>query len=394
LGFSKNEPIRAIIKSSSKLRIVHIVAGLWKDTGGPAEVIPNLCRAQVKAGAEVILCSIDGDNAPQVVALKGSGVDVHLFPALDGIIRWSPELARFLNSLHKIDVIHNHGHWLWPNWYASNAARRLNALLVTTPHGTLVPGMLASSSLKKRTAWAIFDRHLIARADVIHALSSVELHAMSVKLGSHASKARILPNGVHPGHSAGHFTADDSGVLLFLSRVSSIKGVIPLLKAWQNLELRFPKWSLRIVGPIAREIANEVEQLCYASERAAFVGPVYENMRWDEYRAASAFVLPTRGEGLPTVLLEAAAHKLPIITTPEANFKELFEAGGSIMTAVTPAEIEAVLSNFFNLPGEDRRTIGLRGRTLMEKHFTWNAIADQWLSIYVSAINEKTRGHK
>ena len=77
-----------------RLRVVHIVAGLWRDTGGPAEVIPNLCRAQVEAGAEVILCSIDGQNAPQVVALQGSGVDVQLFPALDNTLRYSPALAR------------------------------------------------------------------------------------------------------------------------------------------------------------------------------------------------------------------------------------------------------------------------------------------------------------
>lgn len=365
-----------------KLRIVHIVAGLWKDTGGPAEVIPNLCRAQVEAGAEVILCSIDGDTAPQVAALEGSGVDVRLFPAVDSTLRYSPAMARFLQSLGRVDVIHNHGHWLWPNWCAFAVARRLNARLVTTPHGTLVPGMLARSSLKKRIAWALFDRRLIACADIIHALSPAEHDAMAAKLGTHAHKIKVVPNGVNLGVDAGQHTGESGGVLLFLSRVSPIKGITQLLTAWQTLAPRFPEWSLRIVGPLDPEIADEVTSLSQSANRVELVGPIYADKRWAEYCTAAAFVLPTLGEGLPTVLLEASAHSLPIITTPEANFKELFEAGGSVLTAPDAGALETTLSEFFIRSGADRRAIGLRGRALMEEQYTWEAIAKQWLSIY------------
>lgn len=373
-----------------KLRIVHIVAGLWKDTGGPAEVIPNLCRAQVEAGAEVILCSIGGDTAPQVAALEGSGVDVRLFSAMDSTLRYSPAMARFLKSMGRVDVIHNHGHWLWPNWCAFAVARRLNARLVTTPHGTLVPGMLARSSLKKRIAWALFDRRLIARADIIHALSPAEYDAMAAKLGKHAHKMQVVPNGVNIGVDAGQHTAESGGVLLFLSRVSPIKGVTQLLNAWQTLAPRFPEWSLRIVGPLDPEIAEEVTTLCRSVDRVELAGPIYADERWAEYRRAAAFILPTRGEGLPTVLLEAAAHRLPIITTQEANFKELFEAGGGVLTTPDAGALETTLSEFFNRSGEDRRAIGLRGRALMEAQYTWDAIANQWLSIYERTQFEKT----
>jgi glycosyltransferase involved in cell wall biosynthesis len=373
-----------------KLRIVHIVAGLWKDTGGPAEVIPNLCRAQVEAGAEVILCSIDGDTAPQVAALEGSGVDVQLFSTLDSTLRYSPAMARFLKSLGTVDVIHNHGHWLWPNWYAFVAARRLNARLVTTPHGTLVPGMLEHSSLKKGIAWALLDRHLIARADIIHALSPAEHDAMAAKLGPHAHKMQVVPNGVNLGQDTGQNTAESGGVLLFLSRVSPIKGVTQLLTAWQTLAPKFPEWSLRIVGPLDPEIVDEVTSLSKSADRVELAGPIYADQRWAEYRTAAAFVLPTLGEGLPTVLLEASAHGLPVITTPEANFKELFEAGGSLLTAPDAGALEITLSEFFNRSGEDRRAIGLRGLALMKAHYTWDAIAEQWLSIYARTQFEQS----
>lgn len=371
------------------MRIVHVAAGLWRDTGGPSEVIPNLCRAQAKAGADVTLCSICGDTAPQVDELKGSGVNVQLFRSTDNVIRFSPSMARFLASSYNVDVIHNHGQWLWPNWCASAVSKRLKSAFVTTPHGTLVPSMLSSSSFKKKLAWSLFDRRLVERADVIHALSPAERDAMKPKLDIHSGKLRVVPNGVHMGSNAGHRTPKNGGTLLFLSRVAPIKGVTQLLKAWRKVAPRFPNWKLKIVGPIDSAIQAEVTSLSNSSERVELAGPVYHQLRWDEYRNASAFILPTLGEGLPTVLLEAAAHRLPVITTREANFDALSNVNGSILTSSNPIALETTLCEFFSLSGEDRQAIGLRGAALIEAEYEWSSIASRWLAIYSEILKKR-----
>jgi len=341
-----------------------------------------LCAAQAAEGAQVILCSIDGDNAPQLASLKKAGVDVQLFPAIDNIVRFSPKMARYLKSLRDVDIIHNHGHWLWPNWYAPFAAKKLKSSLVTTPHGTLVPGMLARSSLKKKLAWVLFDNRLIRRAGVVHALSSAEGRAMDSTISQYSDNMIVVPNGVHMGKNEGQFTADVGGKLLFLSRVAPIKGVTQLLEAWSRLTPRFPNWELRIVGPVDASIERDVNALCKSINSVALVGPIYHEERWSEYRNAAGFILPTLGEGLPTVLLEAAAHKLPVITTKEANFDELYESGGSILTSPNADDIEATLAEFFSLAGKDRKAIGLRGASLIEANFDWSTIASRWIAIY------------
>ncbi|MDB4045892.1 glycosyltransferase [Amylibacter sp.] len=364
------------------IRIIHITAGLWKDTGGPAEVIPNLCRAQAEGGAEVTLCSISGDTAPQVEALKGTNVDVRLFHSFSDTIRYSPNMADFLKSQKDIDIIHNHGHWLWPNWFAVTISKHLNARLITTPHGTLVPGMLSKSFVKKSLSWMLFDRRLIAKADVIHALSSEEADLMSVKLGRYSKKISIIPNGVNIAKTGGKNTGRHGGTLLFLSRVTPIKGIIELLNAWANLSPIFPEWRLKIVGPIDKSIKDQVEILCATIPRTSLAGPIYDYQRWKEYQHAAAFILPTFGEGLPTVLLEAAAHQLPIITTPEANFKQLNHVGGSLLCNPHSGDIEATLKQFFQLPGNIRQEIGNRGAELIETDYRWDIIASRWLSVY------------
>ena len=367
----------------SRLKVIHVVAGLWKDTGGPAEVIPNLCAAQVAAGAEVTLCSINGDNAPQLASLSALGVDLRLFPSVDKTLRFSPSMRTYLRSRDDVDVIHNHGHWLWPNWYASSVTEKLKVPLVTTPHGTLVSGMLSRSRIKKWFAWNFFDAQLIKRAAVIHALSPAEMAAMEPKIGaSSASKLRVVANGVNSFCNAGQNVEQDGGVLLFLSRVTAIKGILPLLLAWRLISDNHKNWSLRIVGPHDPAISDEIRRLCDSAARVQLVGPIYAEERWREYSKAAAFILPTFGEGLPTVLLEAAAHRLPIITTPEANFPELNRRGGSILTSAEPEALALTLSQFFQLKGSERRKIGLQAENLISEKYGWQTIAEQWLNIY------------
>ena len=371
------------------MRIVHIVAGLWKNTGGPAEVIPNLCQAQAEAGAKVILCSIDGDNAQRVIELQSSGVEVYLFRSLDNTVRYSPDMAKFLKSLQGIDIVHNHGHWLWPNWFSRFISEYLNAPLVTTPHGTLVPGMLRRSRRKKGLAWVSFDRRLIAQATVIHALSFAEKNGMASKLGCYSDKVQVVPNGVYPAENPGNNTGHLGGTLLFLSRVGPIKGIIQLLTAWKTLAPRFPEWRLKIVGPIDTSIRSEVEALCLATSRVELAGPIYHKERWEEYRNAAAFILPSMGEGLPTVLLEAAAYGLPIITTKEANFDELYRVGGCLLSAQTSDGINTTLTSFFSMTGEERKAIGQRALNLVQAEYDWQSIALRWLVVYSNALNER-----
>jgi glycosyltransferase involved in cell wall biosynthesis len=363
-----------------------VVAGLWENTGGPAEVIPNLCRAQSAAGASVTLCLVDGNNAGKVMELVDSDVEVKLFPALDNLLRFSPKMARYLISQKNVDIIHNHGHWLWPNWIAAYASFRLKVSLITTPHGTLVPGMLRVSKLKKMLAWMIFDKKIIHQASVIHALSEAEKDGMRRKLGKNIKKVKVVPNGVNIPEPNLNRYSNQKRTLLFLSRVAPIKGVVELLNAWINTCEKFPNWKLKVVGPIDDTIKDVVEYLAKKSASIELCGPVYDSNRWDVYSEASAFILPTFGEGLPTVLLEAAAHRLPIITTHESNFKELIDKKGCIVTRPEEKEIEMSLLVLMNLESSELEKIGNRAYCLIKENYLWEIVALKWLSIY-----EKTR---
>jgi glycosyltransferase involved in cell wall biosynthesis len=369
------------------VHVLHIAAGLWKDTGGPAEVIPNLCRAQAKAGLKVTLCLIDGDNALSVDALTNEDVEVKIFSSVDNIVRFSPQMAKYLFKQKNIDLIHNHGHWLWPNWAAWYFSSKKNIPLITTPHGTLVEGMLAISRAKKKLAWSLIDKKIIQDANIIHALSQAEKDGMLPKIGKNIDRVTVIPNGVNIKEKNSDRYKTESRTLLFLSRVAPIKGIVELLKAWSNVSHNFPNWQLQIVGPIDDSIKEVVETLANLSNSINLCGPVYDEDRWNLYSEASAFVLPSFGEGLPTVLLEAAASALPIITTNESNFKELIDIAGCIVVRPDVKDIESSLNTLTRMNTVELTNLGDIAYELVKEKYSWDSIARKWYSVYEEELN-------
>ena len=80
----------------------------------------------------------------------------------------------------------------------------------------------------------------------------------------------------------------------------------------------FPQASLLIAGVGPEEAALKAE--CHALglvEAVRFAG--YIDRPWTLFPAATLFVLPSRHEGLPNALLEAAAAGLPIVALPASG---------------------------------------------------------------------------
>ena len=100
-------------------------------------------------------------------------------------------------------------------------------------------------------------------------------------------------------------------VFLSVGRLESEKGYDLLLHAWQQVEHRLPDWHLAIVG-----IGSEWENLLSLKqalhlERVIFTG--HSDNVGEVYSQASAYVLSSRYEGFPMVILEAQSYGLPVI---------------------------------------------------------------------------------
>jgi glycosyltransferase involved in cell wall biosynthesis len=94
--------------------------------------------------------------------------------------------------------------------------------------------------------------------------------------------------------------------------------------------------------------------------------------------------LPTYyGEGVPKVLIEAAASARPIVTTDMPGCRDIVihGANGLLIPARQPAALAGALASLITNPGL-RVQMGRRGRALVESGFTTDIVARETLAIY------------
>ncbi len=90
------------------------------------------------------------------------------------------------------------------------------------------------------------------------------------------------------------------------------KGFDLLVDAWREVATAHPQWRLRIFG-----VGEQAEALTARIREAGLTGVVslegFESDLASRFDEASLFVLPSRREGMPMVLLEAMAAGLPVV---------------------------------------------------------------------------------
>lgn len=153
--------------------------------------------------------------------------------------------------------------------------------------------------------------------------------ADAVMVNSRWSREALIQQGVAPGKIAVVPLAYESPVetaffpktkeendklnVLFLGQVNIRKGIPYLIEAARLLQ-RAPV-TIDVVGPIDIQDQHVVK----APANIRFHGPVPRGRVEDFYKKADVFVLPTISDGFAITQLEAMAHGLPVIATPNCG---------------------------------------------------------------------------
>jgi len=104
-------------------------------------------------------------------------------------------------------------------------------------------------------------------------------------------------------------------------------------------------------------------------------------------RQATVFVRPSTLEGMPLTVLEAMASGLPVIATPVGGTPELIEDG--INGYLVPVDDHVALANSIVRLLDDPlmgKSMGQRGRELVEANHTWDAMAVQTERVYLEEV--------
>lgn len=149
-----------------------------------------------------------------------------------------------------------------------------------------------------------------------------------------------------------HNSLGRKNVILFVGRITWIKGIDVLVKAFHLIHTSYPNWSLRIAGPIEDEVYyKELELLTRElslGSKVDFLGKLsYDELR-EEYHTASIFAFPSRSESFGIARIEAIVNGLPVITTEAGCGKDL--KGAVIIPYDDPPSLAKALEYLISYP--------------------------------------------
>jgi glycogen(starch) synthase len=190
---------------------------------------------------------------------------------------------------------------------------------------------------------------------------------------------------------------NDGYMLLFLGRLTWVKGVRNLVQAMPTILKSFPKTKLVILGKgeEQRDIMETANRLGIQKNVTCKFTFVSEKERIAHYAAADACIFPSLYEPFGIVSLEAMSIEKPIVVGAKGlvGFREQVVPSGENQNGIhvdgnSPLDIAWGVKEILTNPARAKKW-GKNGRKIVLQYFTWRKVAEQTLQIYNSLLSSE-----
>ena len=213
---------------------------------------------------------------------------------------------------------------------------------------------------------------------------------------SHHVPVTAIPNGIDRPDRIGStatlqpFGLEPGRYLLMVARIDDDKRQLDLIAAFNRTER--PGWKLALVGgaDYSSVYAREVTEAAAQSPGVVLLGHQTGAALAELYSHAGAFVLPSRFEGQPIAVLEAASYGLPVILSDIAAHRELAIARARYFGVGDVTALADHLAAICASPASGKLDAAECARLLAEHD--WHSIAQRTLSVYCDALSESASG--
>jgi glycosyltransferase involved in cell wall biosynthesis len=299
----------------------------------------------------------------------------------------------------QIDVIHVHGHHYYLTWQAIATANRLRVPSVLTMHGlyALNPYDPIAHAEEEIFNYTIFKREL-SRVKATIGLTPI-ITNYAKKYGPLSGEYVTIANGVNHQlfiensknrsyYRKKYNISENSIVVLFRGRFSSIKGVLELAEAARLVVKENKHAYFLFVG--GGTLITELEKALL---------PIRENSRilsWtplseihELYLASDVFVLPSKSEALPLTILEAMAASLFIISTPVGGIPDVLKTY-PYKEFIKKSDSIEIFSKLLQLTLEKEKipTFANCFSPVDLEAFCWKNIASKVEAVYFNAVSK------
>ncbi len=369
------------------LKILHVTRA---PVGGIFRHIVDLARGQVAQGHRVgIVCDSTTGGERAKAALDALAPDLALGVTRFAIPREpSPKdpfaLARLARRINDVmpDVLHGHG--AKGAAFARMSSAAPDAIRVYTPHGGSLhygPHTLAG------IIYGALERFLMARTDLFLFESAFARDRYLAAIGTPRSLVRVVCNGVTPAEFEPVIPAAGASDVAYVGEFRHIKGADVLIDAVARLNASGRATSLTLAGDgeESAKLHEQVQRLGLA-DSIRFAG--FQPARTG-FSLGRLLVVPSRGDSLPYVVIEAAAAAVPMIATSVGGIPEIFGTQADRLVAPQdPDALAQAIATALDHPASLAASATAL-RSHVQRHFSQDAMVSGVVHAYREALTRR-----
>ncbi|MGB6537601.1 MAG: glycosyltransferase family 4 protein [Xanthobacteraceae bacterium] len=365
------------------------IRGFPNVQGGAEKHVENLASALAALGCEVEAIVRSGYVAKGKYATwRGVKISRLWAPRISGVEAFVHTFLGVLSTAaSRPDILHIHA--IGPAFFTP-LARALGLRVVVTCH----------SRNYEHKKWGRFARSVLRlgeRAGMKFANGRIAVSDGLARNLSQTYRVPVctIPNGIDPPR---HLAVTDilrafglvpNRYVLMVARIDDDKRQLDLIAAYARL--RLPDWKLALVGgadysgPYAHDVAKAARQ----NPGVVLLGHQNGAALAELYTHAGCFVLPSRFEGQPIAVLEAASYGLPLVLSDIAAHREIGIPRARYFAVGDIAALAAHLEEFCSAPSS-KKLAADQCAHLVACH-DWHAIAQRTLVVYCDALSGSKR---
>jgi glycosyltransferase involved in cell wall biosynthesis len=366
------------------LRILHATRA---PVGGIFRHIIDVANGQADRGHEVGIIAdslTGGERAEKAFAeiaprlkLGVHRVAIHREPRPTDFLVW----LRFRSLIRKLrpDVLHGHG--AKAGAFLRLRARSTNNIRIYTPHGGSLHYPLDTF---KGALYSRLERALMNSTDLFLFESAFARDTYQRTIGTPQGLVRCVFNGVTADEFDPVRLADDATDIVYVGEFRRIKGADLLIEAVARLHADGKPITLTLAGDgeEMNALKAQVEKLGL-SNSVRFIGHVKAR---DGFSKGRLLVVPSRGDSMPYVVIEAGAAGIPMVAANVGGIPEIF---GTYNDALFAPNIPGAIADAIEIAMEDPEAAQARATALRERifqHFSQKAMVEGVLAGYRDAF--------
>ena len=382
---------RGLMGLPDSLHVLLVHVWFWPHVGGGNQHVEQIGRELVRRGHRVTVWCADVPAHEERVFSRGGMNVVRIKPktVLAGV---DPVVSISDLDLSGVDVVHLHDTLPILIRRTLMKAKRAGKPVVTTYHNDYVKKTVMGKILKF-VRWVTQGRRTLHSSDARIVLTPFFERLLREK--GVRGKLEVIPNGFTPVEEQaerppGLNSWDGSRPLVsFVGRMSFQKGLDILMDAMESYD-HDPGFDLAIAGK--GELSDwlvDRHAKSRAKDHVSILGLVSDSEKRWLFENSECIVIPSRFEGLPTVLLEAMHAGAPVVMTRVNGLGEMVERAGSGIS-VPSEDPRSLASAMRDVIGADKeiRSAWISSGKEASKEYQWNRVTDRVLDVYRRVLRE------